>query len=157
MTCRGTTRFIGTVPGQLLLAGWLLALSSLLSALQEALQPYCLQPYSKRRHYGQLPVSGRRMQCFVQFKLSSHQLPVVTRCFSGGHNVPRVDKIRSHCGPSTLADALRVVLECPLLQPLRQHYADLVTPEIDTVQCFTGQEDHMQSSILLIAFDILNI
>ncbi len=31
-------------------------------------------PYSKRRRYCQLPVSGRRMQRFLQFRLASHGL-----------------------------------------------------------------------------------
>ncbi len=49
-------------------------------------------PYSKRRHYCQLPVSGRRMQRFLQFRLASHSLPIVTGRLSGGHYVNRADK-----------------------------------------------------------------
>ena len=42
-------------------------------------------PFSKRRRYCQLPVSGRRMQRFLQFRLGSHSLPIATGRFAGGH------------------------------------------------------------------------
>ena len=41
------------------------------------------KPFSKRRRYCQLPVSGRRMQWFLQFRLGSHNLPVITGRFQG--------------------------------------------------------------------------
>ena len=115
-------------------------------------------PYSQRKRYCQLPVSGRRMQRFLQFRLGSHQLPIVTGRFSGGHHVPRADMICPHCGPGTFADELHVVLECPLLQPLRQQYADLFTSETDTMRSFFGQKDHMRVfSFILDCLDFLNI
>ena len=98
------------------------------------------------------------MQCFLQFRLGSHQLPIVTGRYSGGHHVPRVDRICSHCGPGTLADELHVVLHCPLLQPLRQRYADLFISETDTMRSFFGQKDHMQVfSFVLDCLDFLDI
>ena len=116
------------------------------------------QPYSKRRRYCQLPVSGRRMQRFLQFRLGSHQLPIVTGRFSGGQHIPRADRICSHCGPGTLADELHVVHECPLLRPLRQRYADLFTSETDTMRSFFGQKNHMKVfSFILDCLDFLNI
>ena len=42
------------------------------------------KPFSKRRRYCQLSVSGRRMQRFLQFRLGSHNLPIVAGRFSGG-------------------------------------------------------------------------
>ena len=80
-------------------------------------------PNSKHRCCCQLPVSGMHMQRVLQFRLGLQQLAIVTGRFSGGQNVPRVDRICSHC-PGTLADYLQVIYECPLLQPLRL-YADL--------------------------------
>ena len=53
-------------------------------------------------------------------------------------------RICSHCGPGALADELHVVHECPLLQPLRQQYAALFTPETATMRSFFGQRDHVQ-------------
>ena len=38
----------------------------------------CFKPYSLRRRYCQLPVSGRRMQRFLQFRLGCHGLPIAT-------------------------------------------------------------------------------
>ena len=73
-------------------------------------------------------------------------------------HVPRVDRICSHCGPGTLADELHVVHECRLLQPLRQCYVDLFTPETDTMRSFFGQKEHMKVfSFVLDCLDFLNI
>ena len=41
------------------------------------------KPFSQRRRYCQLPVSGRRMQRFLQFRLGSHNLPIVAGRFQG--------------------------------------------------------------------------
>ena len=62
-------------------------------------------------------------------------------------------------GPiATLADELHVVHECALLQPLRQQYAALFTPETDTMRSFFGQKDHMQVfCFILDCLDTLNI
>lgn len=97
------------------------------------------------------------MQRFLQFRLGSHQLPIVTGRLSGGHHVPRADRA-AHCGPGTLADELHVVLECPLLQPLRQRYAGLFTSDTDTMRSLSAQKDHMQVfSFILNCLDFLNI
>ena len=66
------------------------------------------QPYSRRRSYCQLPVSGRRMQRFLQFRLSSHSLPIVTGRFAGQH-VARADRVCSHCADRSVADGTHVV------------------------------------------------
>ena len=44
-------------------------------------------PYSKRRRCCQPPVSGRRMQRFLQVRLASDSLPIVTGRLSGGQHV----------------------------------------------------------------------
>ena len=114
-------------------------------------------PYSKRRRCCQLPVSGRRMQRFLQFRLASHSLPIVTGRLSGGQHVDRTDRVCSHCGGHAVADELHMVHECSALQPLRQQYAALVTADTDTMRSFFAKQDHMQVfSFLLDCLDFLN-
>ena len=48
---------------------------------------HCFRPFSRHRRYYQLPVSGRRMQQFLQFRLGSHWLPIVLGRFAGGQCV----------------------------------------------------------------------
>ena len=55
------------------------------------------RPFSKHRRYCQLPVSGRRIQRFLQFRLGSHRLPIVVGRFAGGQHVARADKVCTHC------------------------------------------------------------
>ncbi len=50
---------------------------------------HCFRPFSRRRRYCQLPVSGRRMQRFLQLRLGSHQLPIVVGHFAGTQHVAR--------------------------------------------------------------------
>ena len=59
---------------------------------------YWFRPFSKRSRYCQLPVSGRRMQRFLQFRLGSHNLPIVAGPFSGDRHVARDDLACTHCG-----------------------------------------------------------
>ena len=40
-----------------------------------------LRTFGQHRRYCQLPVSGRRMRQFLQFRLGSHQLPMVLKRF----------------------------------------------------------------------------
>jgi len=116
------------------------------------------RPYSKRRRYCQLPVSGRRMQRLLQFRLSSHSLPIVTGRFAGGQHVARVDRVCSHCGPGSLADELHLVHECPILQPLRLRYAELFTSDTDTMRSFFCQKDHMKVfNFILDCLDFLKL
>lgn len=102
--------------------------------------------FSKRRRYCQLPVSGRRMQRFLQFKLGSHNLPIVAGRFSGDQHVARTDRVCTHCGGTAVADELHIIHECPFLQTLtnRLQYAALFTPDTDTMRSFFAQQDHMQ-------------
>ena len=117
-------------------------------------------PYSKRRRYCQLPVSGRRMQRFLQFRLASHSLPIVTGRFSGGQHVNRADRVCSHCGGHAVADEVHMVHECSALQPLRQQYAAVLnfTADTDNIRSFSAQQDHMQVfNFILDCLDFLNI
>ena len=101
------------------------------------------QPCSKHRRYCQLPVSGRRMQRFLQFRLSSHTLPIVTGSFASRH-VDRSDRVCSHCANRSVADEMHAVFECHALQPWKQHYAPSFSSDTDTMTSCFGQKDHMQ-------------
>ena len=74
--------------------------------------------FSKRRRYCQLPVSGRRMQHFLQFRLGSHHLPIVASRFAGGQHVARTDRVCTHCGDVAVAHESHMMHERPVLQPL---------------------------------------
>ena len=76
-----------------------------------------LNPFSKRRRYCQISVSGRRMQSFLQFRLGSHNLPVVAGPFCG---IARADRVCTHCDGIAVADELHMVheIQCPVFQPL---------------------------------------
>lgn len=76
----------------------------------------------------QLPVSARRTQRFLQFRLGSHSLPIATGRFAGGHYLARSDRGCSHCDGVSVADELNMVFECPALPLLRQKYAELFPP-----------------------------
>ena len=45
------------------------------------------KPYSPRRRYCQLPVSGRRIQRFLQFRLGCHGLPIASGRLAGAGHV----------------------------------------------------------------------
>ena len=51
------------------------------------------KPYSPRRRYCQLPVSGRRMQQFLQFRLGCHGLPIATGRLAGTGHVDRANRV----------------------------------------------------------------
>ncbi len=98
------------------------------------------------------------MQRFLQFRLASHSLPIVTGRLSGGQHVNRADRVCSHCGGHAVADELHMVRECAALQPLRQQYAALFTADTDTMRSFLAQQDHMQVfNFILDCLDFLNI
>ncbi len=114
------------------------------------------KPFSQCRRYCQLPVSGRRMQQFLQFRLGSHQLPVVLDRFAGGQHVARASVVDTHCGDVAIADELHMVFECPALHTLRQHYAP--STNTDTMRSFSAQQDHMQVfKFVLSCFDFFQI
>ena len=99
------------------------------------------RPFSQHRRYCQLPVSGRRMQRFLQFRLGSHQLPIVLGRFAGA---VRASRVCTHCGSVAVADELHMIFECPALQAVRQRYASLFSANTDTMRSFFAQQDHMQ-------------
>ena len=115
------------------------------------------QPYSKHRCYWELPVSGRRMQRFLQFRLSSHSLPIVTGRFASQH-VPRADRVCSHCAGRSVADEMHVVFERRALQLVRQQYGALLSSDTSTMRSFFAQKNHMQVfKFILGCLDFLDI
>ena len=55
------------------------------------------KPYSPRTRYCQLPVSGRRKQRFLQFRLGCHGLPIATGRSVGAGNVDRANRVCLVC------------------------------------------------------------
>ncbi len=102
------------------------------------------EPFSLRRQYCQLPVSGRRTQQFLRFRLGSHQLPVVLGRFAGDQHVARASRVCTHCCGVAVADELHMIFECLALHRLRQQYAPLFSMNIDTMRSFFAKQDHMQ-------------
>ncbi len=114
--------------------------------------------FSKRRRYCQLPVSGGRMKRFLHIRLASHKLPIVTGRFAGGQHVARAARVCTHCGGAAIADELHMVLEGPVLEPLRQQYAALLSTNTDTMRSFFAQKDHIQVfNFALACLDFLKI
>ncbi len=101
------------------------------------------RPFSQHRRYCQLPVSGRRMQRFLQFRLGS-QLPNVLGRFAGGQHVARASRVCTHCGSVAVADEMHMIFECPALRTLRQQYAPLLSTDTNTMRSLFAQQDHMQ-------------
>ncbi len=89
------------------------------------------RPFSRHRRCFRLPVSGRRMQRFLQFRLASHKLPIVMGRFALGQHVARANRVCTHCGGVAVADELHMVIECPALHPLRQQCASLFSTNTD--------------------------
>ena len=71
-----------------------------------------LKPFSERRRYCELPVSGRRMQRCLQFRLSFHNLRVVAGQFSGDRHVARAKRVCTHCDGTAVANELHMIHEC---------------------------------------------
>ena len=86
------------------------------------------------------------MQRFLQFRLGSHNLPIVAGRFSGDQHVARLTVYAHTVVFTAVADELHMIHECPVLQLLRLQYAafKLFTPDTDTMRSFFAQQDHMQ-------------
>ena len=53
----------------------------------------CFKPYSSRRRYCQLPVSGRRMHRFLHIRLGCHGLLNATGPLAGAGHVDRANRV----------------------------------------------------------------
>ena len=98
-----------------------------------------LQPYSPRRRYCQLPVSGKHMQRFLQFRLGCHRLPVATGRLAGAGHVDRANRVCLTCNSGAVGDEKHMISECTALASLRQQHTDLFTPRTVTMRSFFAQ------------------
>ena len=73
------------------------------------------EPYSQRRRYCHLPVSGRRMQPFLQFRLGCHGLPISTDRLPGAGHVDRANKVCLACNSGPTGDEKHMIFECTAL------------------------------------------
>ena len=99
------------------------------------------QPFSVHRRYCQLPVSGRNMKRFLQFRLGCHKLPVAVGRRSG---VARHCRLCACCAAASLGDEKHLVFECATLTGLRAKYADLFRDPTHTMRSFFAQGDHLR-------------
>ncbi|DBB06534.1 TPA: hypothetical protein ACH3X1_012079 [Trebouxia sp. C0004] len=83
------------------------------------------RPYSLRRRHCHMPVSGGRMQRFLQFRLGCHSLPIAAGCFDGAAHVPRAHRVCQACNSGVVGDEMHLVFECTALTSLRSRYASL--------------------------------
>ena len=100
-------------------------------------------PYSLRRRYCHLPVSGRGMQRFLQFRLGCHGLPVAAGRLAGAAHIDRAHRVCLACNSGAVGDEMHLVFECAALASLRSRYASLFTGSTDTMRSFFAQPDHV--------------
>ena len=100
------------------------------------------RPYSLRRRYCYLLVSGRRMRRFLQFRLGCHSLPVAAGRFAGAAHVDRAERVCLFCDSGAVGDERHLVCDCVALAPLRSQHTNLFT-DTDTMRSFFAQPDHM--------------
>lgn len=103
------------------------------------------RPFSPHRRYSncQLPVSGRRMQRFLQFRLGCHALPIATGRLAGADHMPRAHRVCLACNSGAVGDDRHMTFGCAALAFLRQRHAGLFTPSTDTMRSFFAQQDHL--------------
>ncbi len=85
------------------------------------------RPYSLRRRYCHLPVSGRGMQRFLQFRLGCHSLPIAAGRLAGAAHVDRAHRVCLACNSGAVGDERHLIFECTALASLRLQYASLFT------------------------------
>ena len=67
------------------------------------------RPYSLRRRYCHLPVSGGRMRRFLRFKLGCHGLPIAAGRFAGAAHVDRAHRVCLSCNSGAVGDEKQLV------------------------------------------------
>ncbi len=73
------------------------------------------RPYSLHRRYCHLPVSGRGMQRFLQFRLGCHGLPVAAGRLAGAAHVGRAHRVCLACNGGAVGDEMHLIFECTAL------------------------------------------
>ena len=80
------------------------------------------------------------MQRFLQFRLGSHQLPIVLGRFAVGQHVARASRVCTRCGSAAVADELHTIFAGPALQAVRQQYAPFFSADSNTMRSFFAQK-----------------
>ncbi len=93
--------------------------------------------------YCHLPVSGRGMQRFLQFRLGCHGLPVAAGRLAGAAHVGRAHRVCLACNGGAVGDEMHLIFECTALASLRSRYASLFTDTAGTMRSFFAQPDHI--------------
>ena len=101
------------------------------------------RPVSPRRRYCRLPISGRRKQRFLQFRLGCHALPIATGRLAGSGHVNRAHRLCLACNSGAVGDEKHMIFGCAALTFLRHQHADLFTLSTDTMRSFFAQQDHL--------------
>jgi exonuclease III len=83
-----------------------------------------------------LPADIHRL--FFRFRSGCSGLPIDTGRHTG---VPRAQRLCVRCNSSTVCDEYHLVFECPYLQPLRDDFSALFTPDTTTMVQFMWQKD----------------
>ena len=100
------------------------------------------RPFNTSNPYFLLPVSGKRMQRFLRFRLSCHSLTIET----GRHHrppIPRSSRLCPHC-LSSVGDEYHLVFECPIF-PATQRQLTLFNSRTSSMRSFFAhwQKDRM--------------
>jgi hypothetical protein len=91
------------------------------------------------KSYLSLPLPAATMRQLVRFRVGSHRLPVE---LGRQHGIPRHQRTCTSCTGDAVCDEQHVVFECPAVQFLRDQYADLFTPQTQTMCTFMWQPRH---------------
>ena len=83
-----------------------------------------------------IPVSGRRMQGFLQFRLGCHGSPIAAGRLAGAGHINRANRVCLACNCGAYGNERHMFFECAALAALRQQHADFFTPCTDTMRSF---------------------
>ena len=105
------------------------------------------------------PVSGRRMQRFLQFRLGCHGLQIAVGRLAGAGRVGRANRVclQLACNSGGVGDEISRSIysfECTALAHWRQQHADLFTPRTVTMCSIFAQQNHL--GVLNYVIDCLN-
>lgn len=110
-------------------------------------QPYRLS--SRHPHVLRLPLSARRLQTFLRFRMGCHGLPRDNACW-GPQRVSRMHRICLKCTSNQVGDERHLVFECTALQPIRDKYADLFQVAPLTMRQFMWQPDLLRVALFVV-------
>ena len=88
--------------------------------------------------YFELPLSRRSLCQLFRFRLSCHSLPIEQ---GRRAKMPRTMHFCPLCPGHHVGDERHLVLECPALQHIRQHYANLFSDAHSTMRLFMWHTD----------------